>query len=277
MKNTLLLLIFSSIIISGCSITDRFSKNLSIAVLENNDPEMVSAGLPAYLLLLDSMIVDDPEDESMLRAAASLNSAYGIFIKDEDRQKRLTNKALDYAGRALCLHNERACKLTQKNFKDVEKVVAAMDKDDLEMLYTFGVAWAGWIQVNNGDWNAIAKIAQVKLIMARILQLDETFKNAGAHLYLGVLNSILPSALGGKPEVGKDHFEKAIKLSNGTNLMAKVLYAQYYARLMFNQSLHDSLLNEVLQAKASAPGLTLINTLAQQQARQLLNDSAEYF
>jgi len=273
----LLFILCLSILTYGCSIADKFARNLSVAVLESNDPQIVADGLPAYLLLLDSMIVDDPEDGAMLRSAASLNNAYGIFVKDADRQKLLAEKALSYAGKAICLHDQRACQLTEKNFKEVEKLVTTLGQNDISVLYTFGVAWASWIQVNHSDWNAIAKIAQVKLIMSKVLQLDETYEHAGAHLYMGVLNSLLPAALGGKPEIGKQHFEKAIKLSNNTNLMAKVLYAQHYARLVFNQQLHDRLLNEVLQAKASAPGLTLINTLAQKQARELLKDSAEYF
>jgi hypothetical protein len=59
--------------------------------------------------------------------------------------------------------------------------------------------------------------------------------------------------------------------------MAMVLYAQKYARLVFNRELHDRLLREVLSADVEQPGLTLANTLAQQQARELLDSSEEYF
>ena len=83
--------------------------------------------------------------------------------------------------------------------------------------------------------------------------------------------------MGGKPELAKDYFEQAIKLSDGKNLMAKTLYARYYARMVFNQELHDKLLNDVLAAQAISPGLTLINTLAQEQARELLDGSSDFF
>jgi hypothetical protein len=56
-----------------------------------------------------------------------------------------------------------------------------------------------------------------------------------------------------------------------------VLYAQQYARLLFEQELHDRLLMEVLQANPKAEGLTLMNQLAKQQAEILLAESAEYF
>ena len=78
-------------------------------------------------------------------------------------------------------------------------------------------------------------------------------------------------------KLARAHFEKAIEVSAGKHLMAKVLYAQQYARLMFEQELHDQLLQEVLAADPQAEGLTLINQLAKQQAAPLLAESAEYF
>ena len=113
--------------------------------------------------------------------------------------------------------------------------------------------------------------------MARILELQPEAFQGGPHLYLGVMESLVPPAMGGKPEVAKQHFEQAILLSNGQNLMAKVAFAKYYARLMFDRELHDKLLHEVEQANPQVPGYVLINTIAQQQATELLKDADEYF
>jgi hypothetical protein len=59
--------------------------------------------------------------------------------------------------------------------------------------------------------------------------------------------------------------------------MVKVLYARHYARLVFDQELHDRLLQEVLAADAEYPDMTLMNVLAQTQAHVLLDGSADYF
>jgi hypothetical protein len=59
--------------------------------------------------------------------------------------------------------------------------------------------------------------------------------------------------------------------------MVRVLYAQFYARLVFDQALHDKLLNEVLAADPVAPRLTLINTLAKGKAKALLESGKDYF
>jgi hypothetical protein len=66
-------------------------------------------------------------------------------------------------------------------------------------------------------------------------------------------------------------------LSGGKDLGVKVEYARGYARLVYDRELHDRLLNEVLVSEVKLPGLTLINSLAQQQARELLASADDYF
>ncbi len=51
----------------------------------------------------------------------------------------------------------------------------------------------------------------------------------------GILATLLPEAMGGKPEQGRADFERVIELSDGRNLMAKVLLADSYARLVFDR------------------------------------------
>ena len=92
-----------------------------------------------------------------------------------------------------------------------------------------------------------------------------------------MINTLRPPALGGKPEVGRGHFEKAIALSDGRDLSAKVEFARSYARLLYDRELHDKLLNEVVSADVEAPGLTLLNILAKRNAELLLADADSYF
>ena len=87
----------------------------------------------------------------------------------------------------------------------------------------------------------------------------------------------VPPGLGGKPEIGKAHFDRAISISGGRNLMSKVFCAEMYARLLFDRELHDRLLTEVLEADVKAPGFTLMNVVAKKQAKQLLLSGDDYF
>ncbi|MFV9615685.1 MAG: TRAP transporter TatT component family protein, partial [Gammaproteobacteria bacterium] len=86
-----------------------------------------------------------------------------------------------------------------------------------------------------------------------------------------------PPALGGKPQLAKKHFERAIEISNGENLMAKVLYAEKYARMLFDRELHDELLQQVIDADTGSSDQLLIDTLAKQKAAELLLDGDDYF
>jgi len=271
------------LILTGCasimtSATGQLASDLSSAILDQNDPETVEAGAPAYLLLIDGLIRDNPKSESLLLSGSRLYGAYaGVFVKDAGRAQRLTAKARDYAERALCLHRTRLCHLDTLPFDDYRAAVAGLEKDDVPTLYALAAAWAGWIQARNQDWNAIADIPRVRVAMERVVALDETYDHGSAHLYLGVIATLAPPALGGQPEVGRKHFERAIAISEGKDLMFKVEYARRYARLVFDRALYDRLLNEVLAAPVEAPGLTLSNTLAQRDARGLLKDADKYF
>ena len=55
--------------------------------------------------------------------------------------------------------------------------------------------------------------------------------------------------------MGRAHFERALELSGGKNLMVYVLYAKYYARLLFDRALHDRLLTEALNKDPEVPGV----------------------
>jgi hypothetical protein len=91
------------------------------------------------------------------------------------------------------------------------------------------------------------------------------------------MRSLVPPTLGGKPERGRAHFERAIALSQGRNLMAQVEFAQRYARLTLDRPLHDQLLNDVVAADPVEPGLTLSNVLAQARATEMLASASQYF
>jgi hypothetical protein len=247
-------------------------------MMNQEDPELVRTAAPAYLLMLDALVETYPEDETFLIPAAKLYGAYaGVFANDAEQTKRMANRSKGYAHRALCESEEDLCESLDKKIEDIQLELDDLDEDELSLVYTYASSWASWIQANSSDWDAIAQLPKVKILFNWVLKYDPNYDNGTAQIYMGVLESQIPPSLGGRPDLAKAHFEQAILASDGKNLMAKVLYAQQYARLLFEQELHDRLLNEVLNADAKAEGLTLLNQLAKQQAVKLLADSAEYF
>jgi len=268
---------------SGCSAilsstTSRLASNLSYAFENHTDVAVVEEATPAYLLMMDALIKDDPENASLLRTAAKLNAAYAdIFVKDIERSKLITDKALNLAFRAACLDNKKLCNIREKDYNDFKKVIDGCNKNEIGVIYNLGTVWASWIQANQKDWNAVAELPRVEAIMEQVVRLNPNHEDGGAFLYLGTLSTLLPPALGGNPEKGREFFEKAIDISQGKNLYAKVLYAQRYARIIFDKKLHDRLLKEVYDADPNVEGYTLTNIIAQKEAKLLLDTSDDYF
>ena len=279
-RSSLLTLSFVLLLsLSGCAAL-KLQDTLPNAILNQQDPAIIRDGLPAFLIISDALVEAAPRDIDYLLLSTTLYSAYaGSFAGDDaERRKVLAKRAYSYGHRALCVDLESVCNAVELPFEQFEQVLAnSIDKGNINLLFSFASAWATWLQAHSDDWQAVAQLPKIKLIIQAVLDLDETHEGGNAHLYMGVLESQLPPALGGKPEIARQHFERAIELSNGGNLFAKVLFAENYARLLYDRELHDKLLNEVLDADPRAEKLTLTNTLAQQKAQFLLSESESYF
>jgi hypothetical protein len=264
---------------AGCSslIGGKAADTLAAAILNQDDPALVESGVPAYLLLLDGLISQSPDNVALLSAGAQLFALYGSRFAPPERAVPLTSKARRYGERAICLAHEPACRWQGVDHARLVAELENVGEKDIGPLYSYAVSWLSQLDATSEDWTAVAELPWVQAVLERALALDETYENGALHGYLGILNSLRPPALGGKPDVARAHFERAISLSEGRDLSIKVEYARRYARLVFDQELHDRLLMEVLNAPTEAPLYTLFNVLAKQEAETLLATSKEYF
>jgi hypothetical protein len=269
--------------LAGCaSLVDKASQrlagNLTAGILDQDDVGIARDGIPSWLLLVDGLIQGNPDNAGLLEAGARLYGAYaGGFIDDPQRAQRLSDHAFDYAKRATCITLPALCKSLDAPFEAFETAVANVGGRNVATIYVLATSWAGRIQSHSSDWSAIADIPRVQALLDRVVALDPKYRDGEPYMYLGVMLTLRPASLGGKPDEGKADFEKALALSGGKNQMVRVLYAKQYARLVFDRELHDKLLNEAIAADPHAPGLTLINVIAQQQAKQLLESGKDFF
>ncbi|MFT5505968.1 MAG: hypothetical protein ACI845_003540 [Gammaproteobacteria bacterium] len=260
------------------SATTRLTNNLQSAIANHDDPETIESALPGYMLLIDSLVVGEPENPNTLMAAANLYGTFnGGFNTDEPRAKRLAKRSFEYASKAICIEIPDFCTIRKLKLLAIKGILETIELDQLSKLYDFGSSWAGYIQTHTDDWSALADLPRLTAVFETCVELDETHDNGGAHLYLAVLASQLPPSLGGKPEIGLAHFDRARVLSNSKNLMIDVLEAKFYARLIFDQELHDELLDKVIDDQTVHQDLVLINALARQQAILLRSESEEFF
>ena len=86
-------ILISVFLLTGCSFfissaTVDMTENLSQAILNNNDLATVEDGAPAYLLMVDSLLYREPDNESLLRGASNIYTSYtSVFVKDQVRAK----------------------------------------------------------------------------------------------------------------------------------------------------------------------------------------------
>ena len=260
------------------SVTEGLAEDLASAILDNPDVAMVRDGAPAYLILIDGLLAQSPDSVTLLSQAAMLNSAYAAaFVDDLERSMAMHDKALGLAEKAVCRGVRDGCELRTRDYAEYEAWLAGLDSRRVPLIYQLGTSWAGWIQAHSDDFAAIAELGRVKALMMRVIELDEQYDYGGAHLYMGVFETLLPPGLGGKPELGRRHFERALELSDGRHMLTKVMFAEQYARLVFDRKLHDELLTEVMAMDPAVPGLTLMNVVARQQAAVLLESADAYF
>lgn len=269
--------------IGGCSAivakaSANMADNLSSAILNQDDPELVREALPAYLLLMDSLNSSESDNAATLSAAAQLYAAYGAaLVEDPERAKILTSRARNYGDRALCAAEKNACNLDTLDFDAYLQAIQSVNKDDVEALYSYSLSSLAWIRSHSSDYKALADLPKIEAALQHVMTLEPGELAASTSMYLGILNTLRPPALGGHPEVGREWFERGIALSEGKDLSIKVEYARGYARLLYDRELHDQLLNEVMATEVKQQDLTLFNLLAREQAELLLVSADDYF
>jgi hypothetical protein len=271
------------LLLAGCvglvsSAASKFADNLSAAVLNQNDPALVRDGAPAYLLLLDSLLEGSPDDPALLSAAAALYATYGaVFADDPKRAQILTERARMYSTKAMCISYVASCEWDGMLFDDYQQTLGDLRPKHADVVFSHGLASLAYIRAHSADYRAIAILPYSQSLFERYLEINDGSDDVAIHTYLGILNTLIPPALGGKPDKGREHFLLAIAISNGTDLSAKVEYANGYGRLLYERELHDQLLTEVLESDPNVPGSTLLNVLAQRQAEDLLKSADDYF
>lgn len=244
-----------------------------------SDLKLVREGTPAYLMLMDGMIGTWPDNERLLLAGAQGYSSFAsAFVEEQDKEYAmlLYGKAKHYALRSL---EKRGFKdPLHRPFDDFREGLKNLGKRDVPYLFWAATCWASWISLNLDSMDAMAELPRVEWMMSRVLELDEGFYYGGAHLFMGVWFASRPRMVGGDLRKAREHFLRALNLGQGRFLVAYVYYANYYARKAMDKDLFVSSLTKVIETPAdTAVELTLVNTVAKQKARELLDHTEEYF
>lgn len=273
--------------LSGCFssqqlVTEKASdlfRSVSQSANRQSDLILVRQGLPSYLMLIDGLIQTYPENPDLLLAGAQAYASYASLLEEEEssRTAQLIQRAKVYALKALEQNPlfkgsiDKPLDLFQNKLKEAEKAKVPL---------LFGVAsiWGTWIVQGPDPVEGMADLPKVEVMMDRVLQLDPGYYYGGPHLFKGILLSARPAQFGGDLKKAEAHFQQALNYSQGKFLMTSVYFARYYARQRLDRDLFVSTLTKVLSLPAdSDPDLILVNTLAQEKAKKLLDQVDDFF
>jgi len=262
---------------------DALSSTAS-AFTRDNDPEFVRQAAPSTLKMVEMLLDETPSHAGLLMTACSgfTQYAYAFLQSDADvaepgsttarelraRGAAMYDRARGYCVRALETRHPGVGQNLQRNPK---AVLASTTIADVPALYWTAVAWGGALTLADNVLVRIAEVATVRALFARALELDETWEAGAIHEAMIAVES-LPALLGGSPARAKEHFDRAVTLSDGQSAFAYVTMATGVAQPAKDRREFERLLRAAVAIDVSKrPALRLANLIAQKRARFLLS------
>ena len=278
---------------SVASATEIFRDGMSTFYREG-DLLVAEQALASTLKLLEVFLESSPDNQELLLQASQGFGAYAFaFVEDKiarhhrepdplqlhrDRARRLYLRGRDYALRVLALrHDVFAAPLTA-NPTTLRTNLEHLQKGDVPALFWAAYGWAGAIRWSLDRPEMLSDIPRVLAMMQRVLELDEGYFFAGAHVFFGAFYASRSRALGGNPERAKVHLDRALELAGPDMLVVRLFVADPYAVHIQDRALFETELRRILDTPEDrAPDHRLLDQVAKARARLLLERADELF
>lgn len=290
----------AAVLLGACNLT-AFTANQTAPVLkaalpalsQESDLQFAREAAPGNLKTVEGFLLASPDNEIFMAILAQGYCEYAFgFLETDVLEARLAHKTsveeaagkrattfylrgMNYGLKLLGGNWEKVLYGEQKAFED--KVKGA-DKDQVPGMFFTALGLASAVNLNRDDIEMVAYVAKARVLFERVVALDPTFYNGGAHMALGMLYSAQSKAIGGDPERGKKEFDTAIQMSGGKFLIPKVLMAASYGTVTHDQELFHKTLVQVLETSpAIYPDQRLANEIAHVWAKDYLAHEKELF
>jgi len=284
---------------AGCSVKRLAVNKLGDALAgggstfaSDDDPELVKAAVPFSLKLMESLLAESPKHRGLLFATASgfTQFAYAFVQQEADevesddlakatamrqRAKRLYLRARNYGLRGLEANHAGLGAKLRVNPRDAVRMAR---KQDVSLLYWTAASWAAAISLSKDDPAMIGEIPQMEALMDRTLELDERFDAGAIHSFLITYEMARQGAPGDPVSRSRQHFERAMELSGGTQAGPLVSFAEAVCVQKQDLRQFDDLLKRALEINPDLhPESRLVNLVMQRRARWLLARRDELF
>lgn len=258
----------------------------------DNDPVLIREALPFSLKLIESVLAEQPDHRGLLLAATRgyllYTYAFVDFAAEEasledidearmlrERARNLYLRAHSYVSRALALDYPT---VAEQLATDPATAVAAIDGEsgnDVTTLYWTAAALGLAISTSRNEPALLARLPEVEALLDRALVLDERWENGALHEFA---MSLQRARTGPVDEAAIErHYRRAIELADGTRAAPHVTYAEVIAIPRQDREQFTALLEQALEVDVDKdPNQRLLNVIAQQRARWLLENIDEF-
>jgi predicted anti-sigma-YlaC factor YlaD len=285
--------------VSGCSIKRIAVNKVGDALASggttfssDDDPELVKAAVPFSLKLMESLLAESPKHQGLLFATTSgfTQYAYAFVQQDADemeekdlaaatelrvRARKLYLRARNYGLRGLDANHSGFEKALRSDAKSATRV---LNKKDVRLLYWTAVSWGAAIALSKDNPELIAEQPLAEALVDRALQLDEAFDHGAIHGFLVTYEMSRQGAAGKAEERSRQHFERAVQLSNGQLAGPYVSLAEAVSVQKQNVKEFRELLDRALAINPDArPEWRLVNLVMQRRAKWLLGRTDQLF
>jgi predicted anti-sigma-YlaC factor YlaD len=284
---------------AGCSIKRMAVNMVGDALAQggatfsaDDDPELVRQAAPFSLKLMESLLAENPRHGGLLFATASgfTQYAYAFVQQEADeledtdlaaaetlraRARRLYLRARNYALRGL---EAKHAGFDATLRRDPRQAVRVATRDDVRLLFWAAVSWGAAIAVSKDNPELIADQTIVAALIDRALELDESFDRGAIHSFLISFEMARQGVTGDPAARARNHFERALKLSNGQQAGPFVALAEAVCVPKQDKAQFQALLQRALAVNPdAAPESRLLNLVMQRRARWLLSRTDELF
>ena len=266
--------------------------NSGTTFASDSDPDFVGQAVPFSLKLIEGLLAESPRHRGLLFAAASGFTQYSYVwvqqpadeIESADlekstalhvRARNLYLRARDYGLRGL---EAKHANFTATLHQNPPAALRGTKKTDVPLLYWTAVSWGAAISLSKDHPEIVAEQLQVEAMIDRAYELDPDFEHGVIDQFLISYEASRQGVKGDFADRCKQHFDRAVRLSNGQLASPYVSFAESVSVQKQNRQEFASLLHQALAIDANArPEWRLSNLIMQRRARWLLTREEDLF
>jgi predicted anti-sigma-YlaC factor YlaD len=257
----------------------------------DDDAELIAGAVPFALKTIESLIEQSPKHQGLLTSAASGFTQYAYafvqmeadYVEAQDldrataqrnRAKKLYLRARNYGLRSLEVEFPG---FRERLRADPDAALTKATKKHVPQLYYTAASWGAAFAIDKADSSLSVDQVLIEKLMQRAIALDEAWELGSLHDFFITWEGGR-SSIGGSLDKAKQHFDRALALSNGQRVSPYVTWAEVMSVGAQNKKEFQEMLNKALEIDVDkAPTQRLANVIGQRRAKWLLSRTDELF